>query len=512
MEQKNTDPIQKIVIVGGGTSGWMCAAALSRLLNSPGISITLIESDEIGTVGVGEATIPSLLEFNRLLGIDENEFMRATQATIKLGIEFNDWFKPGSSYFHPFGTFGFDAQAIKFHQLWLRLSRNPDTAKEIGSLSDYNLCAVAAKLGRFERPTVTPNSVMSTMRYAFHLDAGLYAKYLRAYCEAAGVIRMEGKIVSVNQREADDFITSVVLENTQVIEGDLFIDCSGFRGLLIEETLKTGYEDWSQWLPCNRAIAVPSEANGFPIPFTRATADKAGWRWRIPLQHRTGNGYVYCGDFISHEEAEKKLLSQLDGKPLAEPRLLKFVTGRRKKFWNKNCVAIGLAGGFIEPLESTSIHLVQSGIARLLGLFPDKGFSEIEINEYNKAISTEYELIRDFIVLHYKATERDDSPFWVRCRNMKITDTLQQKIALFHSKGRVMRWAQDLFSEDSWIAVLMGQGVIPNGYDPLANTLPFENTRDYLLHIKDTVSKAASSIPTHEKFIGLNCKSRSLRD
>jgi tryptophan halogenase len=510
-EQRNTGPlkknasIKKIVIVGGGTSGWMCAAALARLIPHAGVSITLVESDEIGTVGVGEATIPLLKQFNHLLGIDEDDFMRNTQATFKLGIEFVDWKNLGSSYIHPFGKFGMDAQAIKFHQLWLRLARNPDMTDKVGDISEYSVAIQAAKLGRFTRPSGSANSILSSFNYAFHMDAGLYAKYLRNYSEALGVIRIEGKIEKVNQRESDDFIESVILQNGQVIDGELFVDCSGFRGLLIEQTLKTGYEYWTQWLPCNSAVAVPCASTSEPTPFTRATADKAGWRWRIPLQHRVGNGYVYSSDFISDADAETRLLNTLDGEPLAQPRLLKFATGRRKKFWNKNCVAIGLAGGFIEPLESTSIHLVQTGIATLLALFPDCSFSNIEIDEYNRITTDEYDLIRDFIILHYKATERNDSPFWLRCRDMDIPESLHRKIELFRHNGRVMNWSRDLFKDDNWIAVLLGQGILPRAYDPLADSLAFTNTCDFVLHIKAAVAKAAVAMPTHQTFIDRHC-------
>lgn len=509
-KQYSFGAIKKVVIVGGGTSGWMCAAALARLIKHAGVHITLVESDAIGTVGVGEATIPLLKQFNHLLGINEDDFMRKTQATLKLGIEFVDWKNIGSTYMHSFGKFGMDAQTIKFHQLWLRLARTPETAAIIGDISEYSVVTQAAKLGRVMRPRASEaaNSILTNFNYAFHMDASLYAQYLRNYSEALGVVRIEGKIETVQQRESDGFIDSVTLQSGQVIDGELFIDCSGFRGLLIEEALKTGYEHWNQWLPCNSAVAIPSVSNGEPTPFTRATADKAGWRWRIPLQHRIGNGYVYSSDFISDADAETRLLASLDGAPLAQPRLLKFATGRRKKFWNKNCVAIGLAGGFIEPLESTSIHLVQTGIATLLALFPDRSFSNIGIDEYNRITTAEYECIRDFIILHYKATERSDSPFWVRCRDMDIPESLARKMELFSTHGRVMNWPEDLFKDDNWIAVLLGQGVIPFAHDPLADSLPFANTRDFVLHIKDVVAKAVADMPSHQTFINRYCNAQ----
>lgn len=503
MTMGRSGPIRSVVIVGGGTSGWMCAAALSRLIEHAGVSVTLIESEEIGTVGVGEATIPSLLTFNAMLGLDENDFLRHTQGTFKLGIEFVDWSRVGSRYIHPFGTFGRDVQAMKFHQLWLKLAQLGEA--DVGELGDYNVCTVAARLARFALPTGDRNTVLSSLRYAFHFDAGLYARYLRKYSEGRGVVRIEGKIVEVKRRAEDGFIDAVLLADGRSVAGELFIDCSGFRGLLIEQTLQAGFESWSHWLPCNRAVAVPCENSGTLLPYTRSTADQTGWRWRIPLQHRVGNGYVYCSDFISDEDAQAQLLSQLDGKPLAEPRLLKFTAGRRKKFWDKNCVAIGLAGGFIEPLESTSIHLGQTGISKLLALFPDRSFAQTEIDAYNQATALEYERVRDFIILHYKATERDDAPFWRRCRDMEIPESLQQKMQLFRSKGRVLRWETDLFSEDSWIAVMLGQGLMPAGYDPLVDSLPLDKLRRFVRHIKDVVARTAQAMPAHHSFIERNC-------
>jgi tryptophan halogenase len=514
MSEKNhlaPDPIKNIVIVGGGTSGWMSAAALSRLIAHAGVSITLIESDEIGTVGVGEATIPSLRLFNQLLNIDENAFMKATQATIKLGIEFCDWHRKDDRYLHPFGSYGFDAEAIKFHQMWMRLSSNPETRAEVGGLSEYNLCAQAAMNKKFSRPNNSENVMLSTLKYAFHFDSGLYAGFLRNYCEKAGVIRIEGKIAKVNLRPTDGFIESVTLENQAIHHADFFIDCSGFRSLLLGKNLNIGYESWKEFLPCNSAVTVPSTSNSAPLPYTRAIADVAGWRWNIPLQHRIGNGYVYCDKYLSDEMARLHLLLHLDGELLAEPRLLKFETGKREKFWEKNCVAIGLAAGFIEPLESTSIHLVQSGIAKLLGLFPNKRFDPAAIEEYNKSLALEYECIRDFIILHYKATQRDDSAFWRRCRDMKIPDSLQHKIDLFRSQGRITHRAQDLFTDDSWLAVFIGQHVFPQSYDPLADSLPLEKTKNYLHYIRTSIEKTLESLPSHQEFIVRNCNALDLQ-
>ncbi len=505
--------IGQVVIVGGGTAGWMCAAFLAKILPPGQVGVTLIESDEIGTVGVGEATIPSLLTFNRMLGVDETDFVRSTQATFKLAIEFVDWQALGHRYLHPFGVHGRDTPEFKFLQLWLRLKQATLTSAggdEAGEIGDYNLNTLAAKLGRFARPSAEAAWPFAGLRYAFHFDAGLYARYLRGYAEARGVVRQEGRIVQALQRADDGFIEGVVLQDGRRLDGDLFIDCSGFRGLLIEETLKAGYEDWSRYLPCDRAVAVPSALTGPPDPFTRATADLAGWRWRIPLQHRMGNGYVYCSDHISDEAARAQVLAKLEGAALAEPRFLRFKAGHRKRLWVKNCIAVGLAGGFIEPLESTSIHLIQTGLLRLATLFPDKGFAQADIDEFNRSSVREYEHVRDFIVLHYKATKRDDSDFWLRQGGMEIPDSLAHRMALFASKGRLFRQQEELFNDDSWLAVLLGQGIVPSGYDPLVDGLSLEAIRRNLAGLRSAVSRTAQSLPTHSAFIARACKGEAL--
>jgi tryptophan halogenase len=498
--------IQRIVIVGGGTAGWMTAAALAKLLN-PSYSIRLIESEEIGTVGVGEATIPQIRHFNATLGLDEDEFVRATQGSFKLGIEFVNWTRLGHSYIHAFGPVGGrDLGLVHFWHYWLK-QRLAGQADELGA---YTFNHVAAKANKFMRSVNAPNSPLANIFYAFHFDAGLYAKYLRAYAEPRGVVRTEGKVREVALDGESGLIEAVVLEGGERVAGDLFIDCSGFRGLLIEQALKTGYEDWSQYLPCDRALAVPCASSADFTPYTRSTARTAGWQWRIPLQHRTGNGYVYCSDYISDDEAAATLLANLDGKALAEPRPLRFVTGKRRKFWNRNCVAIGLASGFMEPLESTSIHFIQSSIAKLVAFFPRGGLSQVEIDEYNRQVQFEFERSRDFLVLHYKANERSDAPFWVRCREMPIPDSLAQKIELFRSGGRIFREHEELFTEVSWLQVLVGQNVMPASYHPIVDNMAGEELAAFLHNVRSVNQRAAEAMPLHQEFIARHCKAPAM--
>lgn len=490
--------IKNIVIVGGGTAGWMAAAGLSILLRDPSIKIRLIESEQIGTVGVGEATIPHIRYFNKLVGLDENEYLRRTNATFKLGIEFVNWGKIGDSYIHPFAPYGVNMEGINFHHFWLREAQSVNAR----SADDYNLAVLAAKQNKFTHPQPQArNSPLASMEYAFQFDAALYGQYMREVAEKRGVQRIEGRIVDVNQHAENGHIQSVKLESGEEISGELFIDCSGFRGLLIEQTLQSGYDDWSNYLPVDRAIAQQCENVGTLTPYTRATAHKAGWQWRIPLQHRTGNGHVYCSEFTSDDEALETLQAGLDGAPTGDPRFLRFKTGIRKKPWNKNVVSLGLASGFLEPLESTSIHLVQSAIGRLMTNFPDKLFNQADIDYYNARTLAEFEQVRDFLILHYCATERDDSGFWDHVRTMKLPDSLEQRIAVYKENGRLYRHDNELFGIDSWFAVFEGQNIRPKRYHPVINNMSDEMLERRMTEIRRAMGKCLEQFEDHEPYL-----------
>ncbi|KSB89848.1 tryptophan halogenase [Caulobacter vibrioides] len=490
--------IDRIVIVGGGTAGWMSAAMLARALG-PGVAIRLVESEAIGTVGVGEASIPQLRNFNAFLGLDEDAFLRATEGTIKLGIEFVDWLRPGHRYMHAFGPVGRPLGVTPFHHYWLDARRRGTAGEDFWAWSANALAARAGRFGRTPPHPAQPGG--EPLTWAFHFDAALYARHLRAYAESRGVERIEGRVTGVDQHGETGFLRAVTLEGDRRVEGDLFIDCSGFRGLLIEEALKTGYEDWRKWLPMDSAWAVPSRDDAPPVPYTRAWARDAGWQWRIPLQHRTGNGHVFSSAWTDKDAAVRVLMDNLEGEALAEPRLLTFTTGRRKASWNRNVVALGLAAGFMEPLESTSIHLVQSGLARLLALFPDKGFDPVLTAEFNRQTADEYACIRDFLVLHYKATEREDTPFWADRRAMEIPQTLAERMALFAGPGRVFSRDEDLFKEGSWVQVLLGQGVTPAASHPMTAVVADDQVDGWLDDLSRIAARTAAALPSHAAFL-----------
>jgi tryptophan halogenase len=493
--------LNRLLIAGGGSAGWMTAALLSRLFQGL-YKITLVESEEIGIIGVGEATIPAIKKYNELLGLDENEFLQRTNGSFKLGIQFNDWLRVGSSYIHGFGVIGQNLEWLRCHQYWLKMrakGQAPDFA-------NFSINTAAALENKFMRAAADmPDSPLAHIAHAFHFDASLYAKFLRGYAEDRGVRRREGKIGKVNLRGEDGFVESVTMEDGEALEADFFVDCTGFRGLIIEKAMKTGYEDWSRWLLCDRAIAVPCERSENFTPYTKSSARPAGWQWRIPLQHRTGNGHVFSSKFMESDEAERILLENLDGAQMADPLHVRFLAGKRKKVWNRNCVAIGLSSGFLEPLESTSLHLIQSAVIRMIRLLPDAGFDRSNIDEFNRQTDFEYERIRDFIILHYKATERGDTPFWRYCRDMEIPSTLQRKMDLFAANGRVFREDDELFTEESWIQVFLGQGVIPRGYDPLVDIKSDAQIAQYLGNIESVIGKCVAVMPSHADFVAKNC-------
>ncbi|HEX7799865.1 MAG TPA: tryptophan halogenase family protein [Asticcacaulis sp.] len=491
--------IQSLVVLGGGTAGWMAAAMLARSWGER-LRVTLIESDAIGTVGVGEATIPPLIQLLRFLGLDEDVVLRNIQGTFKLGIEFDGWRREGERYMHAFGSPGSAIGVTPFYQYWLRRHLN---GEDCGSLWDYSLNARMAYAGKMSREARVEGNLAGPDR-AFHFDAGLLARFLRRGCEASGVIRREGKVTGVSLRSDDGFIESLTLDSGEVVAGDMFIDCSGFGGVLIEGALKAGYEDWSHWLPCDRAVTAATAPNGPPAPYTCTRAHAAGWQWRIPLQHRTGNGHVFCSAMMDNDAATRILLDHLDGAPLNEPRVIGFVTGRRKSTWVKNCVALGLASGFMEPLESTSIHLVQSVMTRFLEFFPDADFNPVEIAEFNRRTRREYELIRDFLVLHYHANGRDE-PFWRERRAAAIPDSLAHKLDYFRQHGRLLVEEGDLFREASWAQVLIGQGVLPAAASPMTGTVGAEALSAFMSGLKETQARAMAAMPSHADFIARHC-------
>lgn len=488
--------VENVVIVGGGTGGWITAALMVKVLGKA-INITLVESDDIGIIGVGEATIPPIIPFNNALGIDEKEFLAATKGTIKLGIEFVNWKQKGDRYMHAFGNIGKNFPFCDFYHFWVK-------AQQMGidnEFGDFSLNYQAAKQDKFAKIRNIEGTQLPGLEYAYHFDAGLYAKFLRKYCENLGVKRVEGIINEVKIHDDNGYVKAVKLESGQEISGDLFVDCTGLKALLIEQTLSTGYDDWSHWLPCDRAMAVPCESTDSIAPYTRSTAHDAGWQWRIPLQHRIGNGLVYSSKYMSDEQAKEQLMANLDGKPLAEPKVIPFKTGRRRKQWNKNVIAIGLSSGFFEPLESTNIHLIQTAATRLVKFFPHLGIKQEEVDEFNKQSLIEAERMRDFIILHYKQNMRDDTAFWRECQRMDVPETLTKKMELFEQTGKIFREQDELFTEIAWQQVMIGQGLIPKDHHPLVDTLSEQQVTELMEHLKILINRTVDRLPTHNEFL-----------
>lgn len=507
MDTQPQNAIRSIVIVGGGTAGWMAAAMFSKLF-AKNYKITLVESEEIGTIGVGEATIPAIKTFNTLLGLEEAEILKATQGTFKLGIEFVNWRQQNHSYIHGFGKIGRDLMWMRTHQYWLKMQGRP----EVKDFDHYSINAVAIRKNRYMHTRAEmANSPLQDMVAAYHFDAGLYAKFLRGKSEMAGVTRIEGRIVDVRLRASDGFVEKIILKDGQEIEGDLFLDCSGITGLLIEKKMGVGYLSYQDWLFCDRAIAVPCESIDQIYPYTRSTAHGAGWQWRIPLQHRIGNGHVYASRYMSDDEAKSILMNNLDGAARSDGFFLKFTPGRRHRAWVKNVVAIGLSGGFIEPLESTAIHIIQNTILRLVHHFPNRSFDQRVTDDFNRKTAFEYDDIRDFIIAHYKVTEREDTPFWRDVKHMSIPEPLQQRIDLFKAQGRYYkRYNEELFVDESWIQVLIGQGLKVDAYDPNVDLVPEDQILKYLLDVEAVIDRCVQLLPNHNEYIDQYCSAKTI--
>jgi tryptophan halogenase len=498
MTQKN---IKKIIILGGGTAGWMTAAALGKASKKADYHVQVIESNEISTIGVGESTLTAIKEFNQLIGINENDFIKATQATFKLGIKFVDWNKKNTAYHHAFGQSGHTLGQARFYQYWLKMKMLGNTE----SYEQYTLNALASEEKKFMRPVDAGNSPLTGIDYGFHLDATLYAQYLQKIAVSFGVERTEGKVTRVKQH-INKHIKSLILEDGTEHHADFFIDCSGFTGLLIDKTLKTNFEDWGHWLPCDRAIAASTSKIEEPWSYTQAKAHTAGWQWRIPLQHRVGNGHVYSSKYMSDAEAKEIFLKNITGYLLTEPRVINFKTGYRKQPWKYNCLAIGLSSGFVEPLESTGLHLIQAAIEKLLNMFPTMNFHQEDIDEYNRQSSYKFECIRDFLILHYCTSSRNDSEFWNYCRTMDVPETVVDKINLYKKNGRIFRLHDNMYDVTSWFQVMNGQGLQPKAYDPLVDLFTEEELTQKMKNVADVVRKSADYMPSHQAYIEQHCK------
>ncbi len=494
--------VRKIVIAGGGTAGWMAAISLARLNLGQPLQITLLESSQIGTVGVGEATIPGIVHFNHKVGLDEQTFIKATQASFKLGIEFENWYQPGSRFFHPFADFGLPVDGVAFHHYLNRLAASGEAV----NFEDYSFACVLSRQGKFAQPHPQPPSPLADYNYAYHFDAGLYAAHLKLHALAAGVTHLDGEISEVQLRADNGFIEALQLKDGRRLDADLFIDCTGFRSLLLGQALGVGYQSWQHWLLCDGAFAVQTSSSGPILPYTRSIAMDAGWQWRIPLQHRMGNGHIFSSAFCSDEAARQTLLDTVDGEPLMEPRKISFTPGRRDKIWHKNCFALGLASGFLEPLESTSISLVQTALAKLEAFFPLHGFADCDIAEVNRLHNLELEQIRDFLILHYKLTDRRDTEFWRYCADMSIPDTLAHKIELYRHRGHVAIYDQESFKHSSWLAMYNGFRVQPQQFDPRAGAVPLDVLQHKLAQMRQSMTQAASQATTHQEFIHRHCQ------
>ena len=501
MNDTSDTGIRKLIIAGGGTAGWMAAALLAKSF-AGALKIELVESEQIGTIGVGEATIPPLKLFNDALGIDEDDFLAKTGGTFKLGIQFEGWGDPEDCYMHAFGDLGLDLGLGNFYQYWLRSRREGNQHR----LWDYSLNEFAARHHRFDRIQKIPETPMQGLVHAYHLDAGLYAKYLRTFSEARGVTRTEGRIVSVHLHESQGHIESLQLEDGQLLSADFFIDCTGFRRLLIGQTLQVPFEDWTHWLPCDRAMTVPCESVLPMLPYTRAIARSAGWQWRIPLQHRLGNGHVYCSAFMSEDEAASILLANLDSQTSDDPRPLRFTTGRCREFWHKNCLALGLASGFMEPLESTSIHLIQSCVSRFVRHFPSSNKDEVTAQHFNRESLFEFDRIRDFIILHYKVNQREGEELWDACRHMEVPEGLAYRMKLFRQGAQVYRELGELFTEAAWVQLLVGQNLEPKNYHRLADNIDLQQLQGYMRDVQTIVVGAVKKMPDHADFIRAHCR------